>query len=160
MTKISFKSVSGAALAVTLLLVAAQIPAAGQNGKASRIEGTWRVALTIRNCQTGDGIITIPALNTFIPGGSMIGTSSQNPLLIRAGHGVWEHNGGQNFTNTVIFFRYNPDGSFAGTQRVTRHIEVARGADEFTSSDSVELIDPGGNVVGTACASGTGQRLE
>lgn len=160
MKKTSFKAISGAALAVTLLLAASQIPASGQGRKAGRIEGTWRVVVTIRNCQTGAELITMPTLNTFIVGGSMIGTPSQNPVLLRAGHGVWEHNGGQNFTNTIIFFRYNADGTFAGTQKVTRHIEVAPGANEFTSEDSVELVDPGGNVVGTGCASGIGQRLE
>jgi hypothetical protein len=159
MKKLSLKAISGVALAVILILAAAQIPASGQNGKGNRLEGTWRVALTIRNCQTGAEISTVPALNTFIAGGSMIGTPSQNPALIRAGHGVWEHTGGQSFTNTVVFFRYNPDGTFAGTQKVTRHIELA-GFDAFTSTDSFELADPNGNVVGNGCATGAGQRLE
>ena len=160
MKKISLKAISGVALAVILLLAAAQNPASGQSGKGNRIEGTWRVAVTIRNCQTGAEISTIPALSTFIAGGSMIGTPSLNPALLRAGHGVWEHNGGQSFTNTIIFFRYAPDGTFAGTQKVTRQIELAHGADEFTAVDSVELVDPSGNVVGTGCATGVGQRLE
>jgi hypothetical protein len=160
MKKMSLKAISGVALALILLLAAAQIPASGQNGKASRIEGTWRVALTIRNCQTGAEIATAQGLNTFIPGGSMIGTPSANPALLRTGHGVWEHTGGQSFTNTVIFFRYAPDGTFAGTQKVTRQIEVAHGGDEFTSTDSFELADPNGNVVGGGCATGAGQRLE
>ncbi|HXI90017.1 MAG TPA: hypothetical protein VNO24_08390 [Blastocatellia bacterium] len=160
MKKMSLKAISGVALTVILLLAASQIPASGQNGKASRIEGTWRVALTIRNCQTGAELATAQGLNTFIPGGSMIGTPSQNPALLRAGHGVWEHTGGQSFTNTVIFFRYAPDGTFAGTQKVTRQIEVAHAGDEFTSTDTFELADPNGNVVGGGCATGAGQRLE
>ena len=160
MKNMSLRAIPGVALVVILLLAAAQIPASGQNGKGSRIEGTWRVALTIRNCQTGAEIATVPALNTFIPGGSMIGTPSQNPALIRAGHGVWEHSGGRSFTNTIVFFRYFPDGTFAGTQKVTRQIELAQGFDEFTSTDSFELADPNGNVVGSGCATGAGQRLE
>jgi hypothetical protein len=160
MNKITLKAVSGLAIAVILILAAAQMSASGQNGKANRLEGTWRVALTIHNCQTGAEISTVPALNTFIAGGSMIGTPSQNPALLRAGHGVWEHNGGANFTNTVVFFRYAPDGTFAGTQKVTRQIELAHGSDQFTSTDSFELADPNGNVVGTGCATGSGQRLE
>lgn len=158
--KMSLKTISGVAVVVILLLAAAQIPASGQHGKASRIEGTWRVQLTLRNCQTGAEIATVPALNTFVAGGCMIGTPSQNPALLRAGHGVWEHSSGESFTNTVIFFRYSPDGTFAGTQKVTRHIELAPGFDEFTSTDSFELADPNGNVVGTGCATGRGQRLE
>lgn len=160
MKNITLKAISGLALAVILILAAAQIPASGQNGKANRIEGTWRVALTIHNCQTGAEVATVPALNTFIAGGSMIGTPSQSPASIRAGHGVWEHTGGSSFSNTVVFFRYAPDGTFAGTQKVTRQIEFTHGSDEFTSTDSFELADPNGNVVGTGCATGRGQRLE
>jgi len=160
MKKMSLSAITGVAVVVILLLAEAQIPASGQNGKGNKLEGTWRVALTIRNCQTGAEIATVPALNTFIPGGSMIGTPSQNPTLIRAGHGAWEHSGGRSFTNTVVFFRYNADGTFAGTQKVTRQIELAQSSDEFTSTDSFELADPNGNVVGSGCATGAGQRLE
>lgn len=160
MKTMSLRAISGVAVVVILLLAASQIPASGNSGKASKIEGTWRVQLTLHNCQTGAEIATVPALNTFVAGGCMIGTPSQNPAMIRAGHGVWEHMGGQSFTNTVIFFRYNPDGTFAGTQKVTRHIELAPSFDEFTSTDSFELADPHGNVVGSGCATGTGQRLE
>jgi hypothetical protein len=161
MKKISSKAISGVALAVILVLAATQIPASGRHGKGSKIEGTWRIQLTFRDCQTGAAGPTHPTLNTFLDGGSMIATPSASPALVRTGHGVWKHAGGRNFINTIVFFGYNPtNGAFAGTQKVTRHLELEEGSDEFTSTDSFEMTDPSGTVISSGCATGRGQRLE
>lgn len=161
MKKVYLKGVTGLALAVILVLAAAQTPASGQNRKGRRIEGTWRIRTTLRNCQTGAELRTFPGLNTFLPGGEMIATGApSSPALLSTGHGVWEHNGGRSFTNTVVFFRFNPDGTYAGIQKITRHIELGDNSDEFTTNDSVEFFDSGDNLISTGCVTGTGQRLE
>ena len=161
MKKISSKAVSVTALAVIFALAATQVPASGQNGLGSRIEGTWRVQLTFRNCQTGAALATVPTMNTFLDGGSMIATPSASPALTHTGHGVWKHIGGRSFINTLLLFVYNPTtGAFAGTQRVTRNLDLAEGSDEFTSTDSFETIDPNGIVTASGCVTGIGQRLE
>jgi hypothetical protein len=160
MKKLSLKALSGVALAIILVLVAAQIPAHGQNAKGRRIEGTWRVVSTLRNCQTGAPIAAQPVLNTFLAGGSMISDASVSPALLSTGHGVWEYAGGRNFTNTVVLFRFSLDGTYAGTATVTRKIELGDNPDEFTSTDTAEAADPNGNVIETRCATTTGRRLE
>jgi hypothetical protein len=161
MKKISSKAISGVAMAVILVLAATQVPASGKNGLGSRIEGTWRVQLTFRDCQTGAAGPTVPTLNTFLEGGSMIATPSASPALVRTGHGVWKHAGGRNFINTIVFFGYNPTtGAFAGTQKVTRNLELEEGSDEFASTDSFEMTDPSGTVISSGCATATARRLE
>ena len=160
MKSIYLKAISGLALAGLLVLAAAQIPASGQNGKGQRIEGTWRIEVTNRNCQTGEPIETIPGLHTFLAGGSMLSEPAIPPALLRTGHGIWQHVGGRNFTNTIVFFRFNPDGTYAGTVTITRDIELGENADELTSTDTAVATDPNGNVVGTRCATAVGQRLE
>lgn len=158
---ISLRTISGVALTLLLFLAATQSPASGQNGKGRRIEGTWRVQITARNCQTGAEIRTFPGKNTFLAGGSMIATGSNtSPAFQSTGHGVWEHTGGRSFVNTVEFFLFRPDGSYAGIQKLTRSIELDPNFDEFNSTDSFEIIDPTGNVVGTGCATGVGQRMD
>lgn len=159
MKRMSLKAISAAALAAILVLVAAQTPVSGQ-GKARKIEGTWSVQGTARNCQTGAEIATFLGLNTFVAGGSMIATGAINPASLSTGHGVWEHAGGRSFTNTVVSFRFNPDGTFAGTQKVTRNIEIGASSDDFSSTNSVELADTAGNVIATRCSAEIGQRLE
>jgi hypothetical protein len=161
MKKISSKAISFTALAVIFALGSTQVPASGQNGLGNRIEGTWRVQLTFRNCQTGAALATGPTMNTFLEGGSVIATPSASPAIIRTGHGAWKHIGGGSFVNTLLFFVYNPaTGAFAGTQRVTRNIDLAAGSDEFTSTDSFETTDPNGIVTASGCVTGIGQRLE
>ena len=126
------------------------------------IVGTWSVQVTLANCETGAEIpgATFPALNTFVAGGSMLSDPAANPALLRTGHGVWDHAGGRQFTNTVVLFRFNPDGGYAGTQTVRRNITVSRDFNEFTARDTVTTADPAGNVVDTRCAIGKGRRLQ
>jgi len=159
MKKISLKAISTAAIALILVMAAAQIPASGQ-GKARRIEGTWRTQGTVINCQTGATIRAFLGLNTFMDGGSMFTTGATNPALTGTGYGVWEHAGGRSFTNTVVSFRFNADGTFAGTQKVTRQVELDGSGDGFNSTNSLEIADASGNVIATACSTETGHRLE
>src|SRR5262249_9158210 len=158
MKKISLKAITGAALAVLLILAAAQTQVSGK-GKAERLEGTWRTQGTAINCQTGAPIRTFQGLSSFLPDGSNIATGASNPALMSSGHGVWEHTEGRTFTNTLVFFRFNADGSFAGTQKVTRTIELDGSGDAFMSTNSLEIADASGNVIATACSTETGHRL-
>src|SRR5690349_17913439 len=98
--QVSLRAISGATLAIILVLAAAQIPALGQ-GKARRLEGTWRTEGTVINCQTGATIRTFLGLDVILNGGSMLATGSSSPALTSTGYGVWEHVGGRNFTNTI-----------------------------------------------------------
>jgi len=160
MKKMYLRAISGVALVVILVLAAAQIPASGHNGKGRRIEGTWRVEITLRNCQTGAVIGTQPALHTFLSGGSMLSTPAVSPALLSTGHGLWEHAGGRHFINTIVLFRFNPDGTYAGTFTLARNIELGENSDEFTSTDTAEASDLNGNVIETRCATTVGRRLE
>jgi len=160
MKNIFLKAISSVALTIVLIL-ASQLPASGQNGKGRRIEGTWRIRTTLHNCQTGVELRSFSGLNTFLAGGSMIATGApSSPALLSTGHGIWEYMGGRSFINTVVFFRFNPDGTYAGTQKVTRHIEIADTSDQFTTNDSVEFFDSNDNLISTGCVTGTGQRIE
>src|SRR5262245_49375717 len=159
MKAIAIRATSCAAMAALLLAAAARTQVSG-NGKANRLEGTWRTQGTLVNCQTGAAIRTFLGMNSFLPGGGMLATGASNPALTSTGYGVWEHTEGGNFTNTIVMFRFNGDGSFAGTQKVTRMIEVDSSADSFTSTNSVEIADATGNVTATSCSTESAHRLE
>ena len=125
------------------------------------IVGTWSVQVARANCETGLELgPTFPALNTFLAEGSMLSDPATNPATGRTGHGVWAHAGGRQFTNTVVLFRFNLDGSYAGTQTVRREIAVSRDAAAFTARDTVTIADPAGTVVETRCGIGKGLRLQ
>jgi hypothetical protein len=161
MKKTYVTAISGLALTAIFALAAAQVPASDQNAKGRRIEGTWRLEVTTRDCQTGAAIETLPSLHTYLAGGSMISETAVSPAALRTGYGVWEHAGGPGFTNTILLFRFNPvNGAYAGITTVRRNIELSENSDEFTSTDTAEGADPNGNVIGTRCATVVGRRLE
>jgi hypothetical protein len=151
-------AIAGVVLAIMFSLSGVQ---ATPPEEADQLAGTWQVQSTPRNCQTGAAIRTFPALNIFAPGGSMLGTSAGlSPALVSNAYGVWQHTGGPNFTNTFMAFRFNPDGTYAGTEKHTRMIVLGPDFNEFTATVSIEISDPSGNVLSTLCATQTGQRLE
>jgi len=151
-------AISGVVLAIMFSLTVTQ---ATQSGEADQLAGTWQVQSTQRNCQTGAAIRTFPALNIFVRGGSMLGTSAgASPALFSNAYGVWQHIGGQNFTNTFTVFRFNPDGTYTGTLKATRAIVLGPDFNEFTTTESIEIFDPSGNLISTGCATQTARRLE
>ena len=161
MNKVSLKAISGLVLTVFLVLASMQVPAAGGNGKAKRIEGTWSVRVTPRNCDTGAELLNFPAKSTFLSGGDMFTTPSITvPFLRSTGHGIWEHTGGRSFNATIELFDYNQDHTFVGIERVTQHIELNENDDEFTSTNTFVLTNPNGQVLMRGCSTAVGHRLE
>ncbi len=130
----------------------------GHSALAGRIEGVWDVRVTILQCDTGAPIRNVRAMNMFIHGGTLTETATN--LLRGSSLGTWHHVGAQDYTAVFRFFRFNPDGSFAGTTKVTRSIELSRDANEFTATSSVESFDVNDNLIATGCAKETASRLE
>ena len=171
------KSIYGVALMSVLILVGAAFlaPTLGvkaqqqdkqedqekSEGQGRKLEGTWRVQVTIRVCQTGVAIRTFPSLVTFAQGGTMTETTSAaSPALRGPGHGVWEHRGGRTYTSVMEAFTFNPAGIWTGTQRVTQTVELEHGSDEFNANASSEIFDANGVLLMTGCSTAVGTRLE
>jgi hypothetical protein len=131
-------------------------PAGGQNAIGRRLEGTWRVTITMRNCQSGTAIAQALGLNAFLSGGSMIAI----PPAGGGGVGVWEHVEGPNFKNFVIISRLNADNVPSGTDTITRHIQLSEDGQEFTTTDTFVRADVNGNVILVGCVTGTAVRLQ
>ncbi len=178
MKKRILKAGAYVALTILLALTTSQIPATGQivkeyqsqdvnigvakeHSKGRGLVGTWLVQVTIRNCQTGAPIASFPSLLTYARGGTLMSTtSSLSPALNYPGQGVWHYVGGQSYAASFMFFRFNPDGSFAGTQKITQDIEHDRDADVLNITATFEVFNATGNVVGTGCVTATGTRFE
>lgn len=133
-----------------------------EHSKLSKgIEGTWQVQVTIRNCLSGDPIVSFPSLVTYAGGGTVISTtSSLSPALNYPGQGVWHYVGDQRYTGGYMFFRFNTSGNFIGTQKITQEIEYDRALDQLNITATFEVLDPAGNVVGTGCVTAVGTRFQ
>ena len=146
------------------VLVSFAVPLGAQAAERT-IEGVWRTAVTLLNCQTGQpvGVPPFPGLFTFHDDGTMsefgIGPGS-SPALRSPGHGVWQReHGWQDYSYTFMYYRYNSSGVFIGSQKVTSELELAASGDSFVTKSAVEIIDLSNNVT-TVCASAAGTRFE
>jgi len=129
------------------------------------IEGVWRTAVTLRNCQTGEPVApTFQGLFTFNKSGTMseYGISpGLSPALRSPGHGLWQREQGwADYSLKFTLLRYNASGVFIGKQKVTATLELGASGDEFTTNSAVEVLDANGNLVGTGCATAAGTRFE
>ncbi len=133
-----------------LALGSVSIEATGPQQQAPLLQGVWHVSVAVRNCETGDTIRTVRALNSFMRDGSMSETASN--ILRGPGVGTWRRVAANTYTSVFEFFRFNPDGTFASTARVTRAIELSEDGTQFTSIGTVEDFDAQDVKVSSGCA--------
>ncbi len=172
------KTIGTAFLAILTVTVFASMQAAAQEnaekqdfgqiqpdyvfrGYARDLEGSWTVAVTVRNCQTGAAVGAFSAMNTFMRGGTMQEFSTgAAPLPRGPGHGVWDHEAGRNFTYAFQFFRFNADGTVAGTTKARRAVTLNQYGNGYSATADIEVYNPAGVLVATACATETATRFE
>jgi hypothetical protein len=144
-----------------MLVLAPQKARAQSESQAGRIEGTWRVQLTVRNCQTGEPLRSFPALFTFAKGGTLTATTAgQSPALFSPNLGVWGHTDGNTYSAVSEAFVFSPAGAWIQTHRLTRAIELSSDANEFTDTVTLEIFDTNRNLIATGCGTSAGRRFE
>ena len=126
------------------------------------IQGTWRVQVTVRDCQTGNPLRpTFPALFAFAKGGTASNTTGgQFPALFTSGLGVWGHTEGNTYKAVLENFVFSPAGVPIQTHRFTHTIEVDNDADQFTDTIKLEILDTNDHLIGTGCGTAVGHRFE
>jgi hypothetical protein len=154
-----------AAAAVALMSGTALVEAGQRDpaqSQARQLQGTWRVQITLRNCQTGDALRPpFPAMATFAAGGTVTTSDGGlSPLVRGAGHGVWRHMGGHTFEALTEAFLFTPAGALNGTQRLRQSLEIGWDPDEFNATVSAEILDVQGTLLATGCATSVGRRME
>ncbi len=160
LSRFSTKSlVVTAALAAAIGMSGSASAATAANAPASwlpaplRLVGVWDVSVTLRDCISGQAMATFPAMNHYAADGSQLEFGvNMSPASRYPSLGTWRFTGMRKFTSEFSFFRFNPDGSYAGTQEVTRTITLSYDADRFTTVTSVAIYDPQHHLVKSGCA--------
>jgi len=160
-----FAASRGAALVLAgLLVLGSGLTATAQskdNGSPKGLEGTWRVQLTVSDCQTGQVLRTFPTLFAFAKGGTLtVATAGQFPALNTTGLGIWKHTRGHSYSAVSESFIFNSDGAWTSTSRLTRAIEVSNDSDEFTDTVTVQIFDTSGNQLVAGCGTSAGSRMK
>jgi len=140
-------------LAISPMMLSAQ----ESDSDKDRIEGTWDVSVTVKDCQTGALIRTVRSLQMFIRDGSF--TETTNLASRGISEGVWKPAGDRTYDASYWFFRYPPpEGPFASFATVKDTITLDSDNDHFTASGTVEDLEANGTTV-TSCFTHTGNRL-
>jgi hypothetical protein len=158
----AFGATAALVLAGMLLALGSGLKAGAQSDwQSGRIEGTWRVQLTVRDCQTGAALRTFPTLFIFAKGGTLTATTAgQSPALFTPNQGVWRHTGANTYSAVSEAFVFSPAGVWIQTHRLTRAIELSSDANEFTDTVALQIVDTNGNPVATGCGTSAGRRFE
>jgi hypothetical protein len=152
------------AVALTLALSGAQIPAFAQPGQDQReeeqhgLEGVWDITITVRSCATGAALFTGRVIHMFADGGTM--TEIADRANRSAGLGTWRHLDGRRYSAIHEWIEYTAAGGFNGTEVLTREIELSKNGDEFTSTATGEVFNAAGQLISTGCATATATRFE
>jgi hypothetical protein len=154
-----------AALVLTGMLVLASGFTARAQSDGARphhcLQGTWRVQVTVRDCQTGAVQRTFPTLFAFAKGGTVTNTTAgQPPALFTPGFGVWRHTDDHSYSAVTEAFVFSPAGVWIQTNRFTRAIDVDADGDEFTDTIALEILDTSGNVIARGCGTSVGTRFK
>ncbi len=133
--KNTFLKTIGTILAALMLAMLAQISVSAQNksddeessvqieenlsvqdGHDRKLEGSWNIQVTRRNCQTGEALVTFPTMTTFMSGGTMqdygiaLAPTGRGPS-----HGVWRHQSGRRYSAAFQFFLFGADGTYTNS---------------------------------------------
>ena len=166
MKRLILKTIGGASMVMFVVALIAQVwvPAQTQKGNDNGLIGSWDVRITARDCETGAPIPVIPvfpAMMTYDQGGTMQETDLGGPGVVRLpGHGVWQHQVGRQYSAAFRFLNFLPDRTFIGTNVVRSSVTVSLDGSEYTSTDTLEIRDANGVVVGTGCASAVATRFQ
>ena len=157
----------GAALAIGSLGMAS--PSAQSTSNGMKVEGTWMVTVTLRNCATDAVLGTVNSLVTFNRGGTLHETPGGvnfAPGQRSDGHGVWRHKGGHTYSQRfVALIRFDTapgpggPGFFEGWQ-VVSHTLTLSDPDTLSSSGTNEFYDENGQLYRSGCSTAVGKRFQ
>jgi hypothetical protein len=144
---------------VAMLVLGSGLAAKAQSA-SNGLEGTWRLQVTVSDCQTGAVLRTFPALFAYAKGGTVTATTGgQFPALFTPGLGVWQHTTGHSYNAVHESFVFSTAGVWMQTNRFTRSIELDGGANEYTDTIRLEIFDTSGHLIVMGCGSSVGSRF-
>ena len=123
------------------------------------IEGFWQSSVSLKDCSSGAAIGGFRGLSVFNQGGTASADNNQPSATKGPALGTWKKSATGSYVVELRFWRYLPDGSPAGQQRLTRTITLAADGKSLTSTIVTQALDASDTVTLTACGTEAGARI-
>lgn len=153
-------------LAVAMLLVHGNALAGDDDRRKDKgekdqeaIVGVWESTATVRDCNNGVALASFKGLSTFNVGGTASYGSNSPPALTSASMGTWKRESPRTYTITLVFYRFNPDGSLLGLQKSKGTRTLSEDENSFTGAVNGQITDAAGNILAHTCLTDTGSRV-
>ena len=163
-TSIMFKisQILFTAAAIVTIAISSPSSSIGQAKADNGLVGAWEITIYFKDCTTGDVLRQRPGMISFMFGGVMqeFGTGQQIPRNRTDAQGNWSHLSAGTYTSVAKTFRFNADGSYAGTAKLYRTVVLDRESDTFNASVASEIYDAAGTLISQGCADEVGTRLQ
>jgi hypothetical protein len=154
----------GLAIAAVAAATLGNVPSASAQAIEPTIEGAWRVTRHGVNCQTGQVVISFPAIMAFNRDGIVTGYAVPpfaTPAMGSPDYGVWKRSAGPgSYSFRLLSMNYEgPGNTFSGTTEVAGDL-VMKDANSFEYQSSVQFFDAQGNPFPfTQCGAAQGTRF-
>jgi hypothetical protein len=123
------------------------------------IEGAWESSVTLQDCQSGAVLRVFKGLTVLHRGGTASATNNLPPTTGSPAFGMWRRASiAGAFEISLRFFRFNPDGSWAGAQHLRRRVTQLDG-NTLSGTVSAQVLDSAGNILQTVCGSEAATRV-
>ncbi len=119
-----------------------------------RLEGAWLSRVTRPD------LPDLLSLQSFFPGGLVSETSNSGNSFRSVAQGQWVRTGDRLFAVTFTEFRYNAQGQYIGTTRVTSNILLAENLTEWRATTFIQFFDPNGTLESTREDVATATRMD
>jgi len=126
---------------------------------ADPIEGVWEAVVTQHDCATNAVIATFRGAQVMHRGGTLTDTSGGSPSARSGGIGHWSKNANGTYAVKFRFYRFNGDGTLAGTNVVTSTRTLSGDGATYTGVTRNEVRDPAGTALATVCVTDTATRF-
>src|SRR6266581_2587119 len=134
--------------------------ASGQGTQGGRLQGTWEMQITLTNC-AGTVLRSFPSLIEFAAGGTVVESNGGTPQALKTpGEGVWRHTTDNSYAFRFKFFTFSPQNVFTGWTIISGETTVDETGDANAGTATIQVYDPNGNLIATACAEVSGTRFE
>ena len=126
---------------------------------ADPLEGFWQSSVALQDCSSGAPLGGFRGTTIFASGGTATADNNQPSTTKGTAIGTWTKTPAGTYLAELRFWRYQPDGTPAGQQRLTRTITLAADGRTLAGTVSSASLDTSDNVVRTVCGNETGARI-